>query len=73
MLQELESRMVREELEMNNLIQEKERKRNKMRRNLYDEQDEIDRQKQRLFIDMESRLEQKISEQKLFIIKWSVI
>ncbi|MEK4701011.1 hypothetical protein MKX47_15745 [Solibacillus sp. FSL R7-0668] len=65
--------MVREELEMNNLIQEKERKRNKMRRNLYDEQDEIDRQKQRLFIDMESRLEQKISEQKLFIIKWSVI
>lgn len=49
--------MVREKLEMNKLVQEKERKRNEMRRNLYDEQDEIDRQKQRLFIDMESRLE----------------
>ena len=67
------TRMVREKLEMNKLVQEKERKRNEMRRNLYDEQDEIDRQKQRLFIDMESRLEQKISEQNLFIIKWSVI
>ena len=65
--------MVREKLEMNKLVQEKERKRNEMRRNLYDEQDEIDRQKQRLFIDMESRLEQRISERKLFIIKWSVI
>lgn len=67
------TRMVREKLEMNKVIQEKERKRNEMRRSLYDEQDEIDRQKQRLFTDMESRLEQKIIEKNLFTIKWCII
>lgn len=67
------TRLVREKLELNKVIQEKERKRNEMRRSLYDEQDEIDQRKERLFLDIETRLEQKISEKQLFIIKWRII
>ncbi|MBU8730764.1 DEAD/DEAH box helicase family protein [Cytobacillus oceanisediminis] len=66
------TRLVREKLELNKVIREKERKRNEMRRSLYDEQDEIDRQKERLFVDIEKRLEQKISKKQLFIIKWRI-
>ena len=67
------TRLVREKLELNKTIQDKERKRNEMRRSLYEEQDEIDRQKQDLFINIEKRLEQKIDEKQLFMIKWKVI
>lgn len=67
------TRLVREKLELNKVIQEKERKRNEMRRNLYEEQDEIDQKKQNLFIDIEKRLEQKLEEEHLFCINWKII
>lgn len=67
------TKLVREKLELNKMVREKERKRNEMRRTLFDEQDEIDRQKENLFIDIEKRLEQKISEKHLFTIKWKII
>ncbi|MGY3714925.1 SNF2-related protein [Sutcliffiella cohnii] len=67
------TKLVREKLELNKTVREKERKRNEMRRSLFDEQDEIDRQKENLFVDIEKRLEQKISEKHLFTIKWKII
>lgn len=71
-----EARMVRqiaEKLELNKTIREREKQRSEMRRSLFDAQDEIDRQKEQLFVEVEKKLEQKISRQHLFLIKWEVV
>jgi exonuclease VII large subunit len=67
------TRQIAEKLEINKIIREREKKRSKMRRNLYDEQDEIDRQKERLFAEVEKKLEQKVNRKHLFTIKWRMI
>jgi SNF2 family DNA or RNA helicase len=67
------TRQLAEKLELNKTIREREKKRNEMRRNLFDEQDEIDRQKERLFAEVEKKLEQKIIRKHLFTIKWRII
>lgn len=67
------TRQIAEKLELNKIIREREKKRSEMRRNLYDEQDEIDRQKERLFAEVEKKLEQKVNRKHLFTIKWRII
>ncbi|MFC4767696.1 SNF2-related protein [Effusibacillus consociatus] len=67
------TRQIAEKLEINKTIREREKKRSEMRRNLYNEQDEIDRQKERLFADVEKKLEQKLTRKHLFTIKWRLI
>lgn len=71
-----EARMVRqiaEKLELNKTIREREKQRSELRRSLFDAQDEIDRQKEQLFAEVEKKLEQKINRQHLFLIKWEVV
>lgn len=71
-----DARMVRqiaEKLELNKTIREREKYRSELRRNLFEAQDEIDRQKEQLFAEVEKKLEQKISRKHLFLIKWEVV
>ncbi|OME52823.1 MULTISPECIES: SNF2-related protein [Paenibacillus] len=66
-------RQIVEKLEINKIIREREQQRSELRRNLFDAQDEIDRQKELLFQDVEKKLEQKISRKHLFMIKWQLV
>ncbi|WP_434749649.1 hypothetical protein [Paenibacillus amylolyticus] len=71
-----EARLVRQitvKLEINKTIREREKHRSELRRNLFDTQDEIDRQKELLFQDVEKKLEQKISKKQIFMIKWQLV
>ncbi|MCD6561326.1 MAG: DEAD/DEAH box helicase, partial [Deltaproteobacteria bacterium] len=54
-------------------IKELERKRNEMRMNLYQSQDEVEDKKEKLLDDVEARLQQNIKKEELFFIKWKVI
>lgn len=67
------TRQIGEKLEINKTIREREKLRNEKRRNLFDAQDEIDRQKERLFTEIEKKLEQKVNRKHLFSIKWRLI
>jgi len=67
------TRLIAEKLEINKTIREREQQRNEMRRNLFDAQDEIDRQKERLFTEIEKKIEQKVNRKHLFTIKWRLI
>lgn len=67
------TRLISEKLEMNKLIRDLEKKRNEMRRTLYDEQDEIDHQKELLFAEVEKKIQQKIGINHVFTIKWKII
>jgi ERCC4-related helicase len=49
-----------------------ESQRNEKRRSLFDAQDEVDRQRDRLITDIEGRLVQKVLLQPLFQIRWSL-
>jgi len=53
-------------------IKEMEKKRNLMRVNYYKEQDAIDARKEELIAQVESRLKQKISEEDIFTVRWSL-
>ncbi|MCM3591151.1 SNF2-related protein [Brevibacillus borstelensis] len=66
-------RQIAEKLELNKTIREREKHRSELRRNLFDAQDEIDRQKEQLFAEVEKKLEQKINRKHLFLIKWEVV
>ena len=66
-------RQIAEKLEINKTIREREKQRSELRRNLFDAQDEIDRQKEILFQDIEKKLEQKVSKTHLFLIKWQLV
>lgn len=46
--------------------------RNQKRRSLFDAQDEIDKQRAELIADIESRLQQKVSTEALFTVRWRV-
>ncbi|MGN0031221.1 MAG: SNF2-related protein [Candidatus Gastranaerophilaceae bacterium] len=54
-------------------IKEMEAKRNKMRRELFESQDLVDKQKEDLIEKIEAKLNQKISEEELFTIRWRLI
>lgn len=54
-------------------IKEMEKKRNELRQNLYQAQDEIDGRKENLINEIESRLIQKIETNELFAIRWKVV
>lgn len=49
-----------------------EKKRNKLRRELYDQQDEIEKQKEELIDKVSAKLKQQIKTDELFTIKWSI-
>lgn len=66
-------RQIAEKLELNKTIREREKQRSLLRRNIFDAQDEIDRQKQILFQDVEKKLEQKVSRKHLFTIEWQIV
>lgn len=54
-------------------IKELESKRKNLRRDLFEAQDEIERQKETLIDNIEKMLQQKITEEDLFIIKWRLV
>ena len=54
-------------------IKELEKKRNTLRMNLYQAQDEVDVRKEKLIEDIEARLQQKLERSDLFLIRWKMI
>jgi len=54
-------------------IKEMEQKRNVLRRDLFESQDEIDRKKEDLIEEIEARLNQQITQKELFTIQWRLI
>ena len=54
-------------------IKEMEKKRNELRQNLYQAQDEVDGRKETLITEIEARLKQNIESDELFLIKWKVV
>src|SRR4030065_2970410 len=54
-------------------IKEMEKRRNELRQNLYQAQDEIDLRKEKLINEIESRMKQKTETNELFTIKWKVV
>ncbi|MBI4684877.1 MAG: DEAD/DEAH box helicase family protein [Nitrospirae bacterium] len=54
-------------------IKEMEKRRNELRMNLYQAQDEIDLKKENLINEIESRMKQQIETNELFTIKWKLI
>lgn len=53
-------------------IKEMEKKRNSLRQNLYQAQDEVDVKKEKLIDEIEARLKQKITKSRLFLVRWKV-
>lgn len=66
------TRVLAEKLEMNKEVRELEKMRNEMRRSLYDEQDEIDRQKEQLFVEVEKKIKQDVEQVSIFTIRWRI-
>ena len=54
-------------------IKEMEKKRNALRMNLFQAQDEVDVRKDKLIEDIEARLKQKLERRELFFIRWKII
>ena len=54
-------------------IKEMEKKRNALRQNLYQGQDEVDGRKEKLINEIEERIKQRISREALFIIRWKLL
>ena len=62
-----------EKLAAQKAIKELEKKRNTLRRNLFEAQDQIEIRKDELIADTEERLKQRISVEELFAIGWKLI
>jgi hypothetical protein len=62
-----------EKLKVQREIKEMEKKRNEMRRELYNAQDEVDLRKEELIGRVEAQLNQKSSLTPLFIVRWKII
>lgn len=62
-----------EKLKVQRQIKDMEAKRNKMRKELFDSQDMVDKQKEELIDKIEANLKQKIEEKELFLIRWRLI
>src|SRR3972149_4398621 len=54
-------------------IKEMEKKRNTLRQNLYQAQDEVDGRKEKLINEIEERIKQRIAKEALFIIRWKLL
>jgi hypothetical protein len=54
-------------------IKEMEKKRNALRQNLFQAQDEVDVKKEKLIDEIEARLQQKLERNELFLIRWKII
>lgn len=54
-------------------IKDMEAKRNKMRKELFDSQDMVDKQKEELIEKIEANMKQKVEEKDLFIIRWRLV
>ena len=54
-------------------IKDMEKKRNSLRMNLFQAQDEVDVQKDKLIEEIEARLSQRIEKTKLFLIRWQLV
>jgi predicted RNase H-like nuclease (RuvC/YqgF family) len=54
-------------------IKEMEKKRNALRQNLFQAQDEVDIKKEKLIDEIEARLQQKLERNELFLIRWKII
>jgi hypothetical protein len=50
-----------------------EKRRNTLRRDLFEAQDEVDQKKERLLQEIEARLKQNIKETELFTIRWQLV
>lgn len=75
-LQKAEVRKVlklEQKLKMQKEIKELEKKRNKMRFNLYEKHDEVDEKKEKLIEQLEEKLKQKLKETSLFCVQWQLI
>jgi ERCC4-related helicase len=64
--------VLEENLKAKKKIKEMESQRNQLRYSLFTDQDNIDKQKEKLIEDMEARLKQEISFDELFLIKWEI-
>ena len=62
-----------EKLELNKKIKDLEAKRNKLRFELYEEQDKLDELKDSLIDRVSERLKQSLTYEKVFTIKWSLV
>jgi len=62
-----------EKLASQRLIRDLEAKRNQKRRDLYEAQDAIDRQREALIQDIEKQLRFQTNEKRLFLIRWRVL
>ena len=62
-----------DKLNMQKIIKELEKKRNNLRFNLFEEQDKIDDNKEKLIEEIENKMKQKIEVEELFKIKWKII
>jgi len=62
-----------EKLKAQRTIKEMEKKRNEMRKRLYDAQDEVDSRKEQLIARVEAKLKQKTTHEPLFCLRWRVI
>jgi SNF2 family DNA or RNA helicase len=54
-------------------IKDMEKKRNALRMNLFQSQDEVDIRKEKLIEEIETRLKQKIDKKELFVVRWKLI
>lgn len=54
-------------------IKEMEKKRNEMRMNLFEMQDEVEKRKDYLIEEIENRMNIKIEEEELFCVKWKIV
>jgi len=54
-------------------IKDAEKRRNELRRNLYQAQDEVDGRKEKLIDDVEKQMEQKTELTEMFTIRWSIV
>jgi hypothetical protein len=61
-----------EKIQAQRQIKEMEKRRNTLRLNLYHAQDDVDKRKETLIDEIESRLKQAIENHELFTIKWEV-
>ena len=48
-------------------------RRNAKRRSLFDAQDDIDRRREELIAEIEGKLQQRVSQETLFSIRWTVL
>ena len=62
-----------EKIKVQRHIKDMEKKRNEMRKNLFDAQDEVDDRKEKLMQRVEAQLKQKTKVEPLFTIRWEII